>query len=489
MRRTPLLVLVLLALLAPAARAAVPKALSLDPNGHRPRVTVNGAGTGFFTWTTPAGANNIFKYCRVPQGAKTCNATKAYAPGDGDVDGGYALFATGGRLLLLDQREPSGTKEVFTSTDGGTSFPAPVSPGSMPGTGDSIAGQAIYTPAGPFTPTGESLMTVSDLETLGVTFQATGTTAGSQTATANLGSGVGGVSGGSYQGSLAANSATSTLVATFATLDPAKLYWRKWKGAGDVNNAANWTSAALIDSTNVNSTAKLVSGPSGIYVAYATGAVNKSRFLLRRFTGSGWGPALALTKAGNPANGDLAESPNGILRFAWQEDGKLRYRYARTPANNQFTSPQTLGGPNGNFPFLKLDVSGAGRGWITWEDIPGIRAVPVHPGEPPYTGPNRTTSVDFGSKHVVLSSPKNCVGPGQKFVAKVTGTAKIHKVVFFVDGTKRAVKNAKPFKATLGTKGLAGGVHHVKATVTASFQKNGKTKTDTKDVTAAFSIC
>jgi hypothetical protein len=490
-RRSPVLVLLALALVAPAAAAAAPKALSLDPNGHRPRVAVNGAGTGFFTWTTPAGANDVFHYCRVLQGAKTCNASFFYAPPDGDVTGGYALFAPGGRVLLVDQRDPSGTKQVLTSTNGGTNFSGPVSPGSMPGTGDNIAGQAIYTPAGSFGRLAESIMTVSDVETIGVTFQATSTVAGSETATANLGSGPGGVSGGSYQGSLAGNPATNTLVATFATLSPANLYWRQWRHwtGGELNAEATWTRAELVDSTNVYSTAKLVSGKSGIYVAYARGEVNNSRFRLRRFTGSGWGPALALTKAGNPANGDLSESPNGILHFAWQENGKLRYRYARSPANTQFTSPQTLGGPNGNFPFLKLDVSGAGHGWITWEDIPGIRAVPVHPGEPPYTKPNRQTTVNFGSKNAVLSSPKNCVGPGQKFVAKVTGTANIKKVVFSIDGTKRAVKQSKPFRATLGTKGLASGVHHVKAAVTATFKKNGKKKTDTKDIVAPFSIC
>jgi hypothetical protein len=487
MRRLHILPLLALALLAPTTAAAAPsKVLSLDANGHRPRVAVNNAGAGFFTWTTPAGANDVFHYCRVAQGTKTCNATKAYAPGNSDVDGGYTLFATGGRVLVLDARCCGAfyaLKQVFSSTNGGTTFAAPVSPGHMDGGGDNIAGQAIYAPPGSVGRLGESILTISDVQSSGLTFQATGTTTGTETATAKIGP-----PGGSYQGSLALQGST-TLVAVFGTLGPDRLYWRRWKGTGDVNDTTNWTAPALLDATDVNSTAKLVSGPSGLYVAYSRGATSKQSYVLRKFTGAGWGPALRISEVGSPVFADLVEDTSGRLHFAWQDgSNRLHYRYTRTAANTKWTSPQTL--PNtGNFAFLKLGVNTAGHGWVAWDGIPGVHAVPVAPGEPPYTKPNKQTAKPFGSNKVVLSSPRNCVGSGQAFVARVSGTAKIHQVVFFVDGTQRAVRKAKPFKATLGTKGLTTGAHSVRARVTASFKKSGKTKTATKDVTAAFSIC
>ncbi|HKP89180.1 MAG TPA: hypothetical protein VJT75_04320 [Thermoleophilaceae bacterium] len=480
--------LVVLLLAAPAAATAAGKQLSLDPDGHRPRVAVNNVGTGHFTWTTPepTGFNDVFHYCRVAQGAQACNASKTYAPGSSDLDGGYTLFASGGRMLLLDARccDPSyALKEVFSSANGGTTFTGPVSPGHMDGSGDNIIGQAIYAPAGSVGRAGESILTVSNVQTEGVTFQATGTGAGSEAATAKLGG-----PGGSYQGSVALR-APSTLVAIYGTLGPDRLYWRRWNGSGDVNSVTNWSPPVLLDSTNVFSTGKLVSGPSGIYVAYSRGATSKRSYLLRKFTGAGWGPATVLTEVGNPSSADLVEDGAGRLHFAWQDSsGKLRYRYARSGANTQFTSAQTLA-PTGSFPFLKLGVNSAGRGWATWESIPGIHAVPVAPGEPPYAGPSKATRETFGSHELVLHSPKNCVGKGQAFVASVSGDVTIKKAVFSIDGKQRAVVKAKPFRATLGTKTLGSGLHHVKAVVTASFKKNGQTKTVTKDLAAGFSIC
>jgi hypothetical protein len=372
---------------------------------------------------------------------------------------------------------------VFESLNGVTAFGDPVSPGYMNGSGDNIAGQAIYSPPGAIGRPQESILTIGDTQSVGVTFQATGTTAGTETATANLGG-----PGGSYQASIALQG-PSTLVAIYGTLGPDRLYWRRWNGVGDVNSASSWTPAALLDTTDAFSTAKLVSGPSGLYVAYSKGSVSHQAYYLRRFNGFGWGPAVRLSEVGGPASADLVEDGGGRLRFAWQDtSNRLRYRYARSAANASFTSPQTLVKAS-NFPFLKLAVNSHGRGWAAWDALPGVQAVAVAPGEPPYTKPNKTTKETFGSHELALHSPKNCVGRGQAFVPSVTGDVHIDKVVFAIDGKKRAVVKAKPFRATLGTKTLASGLHHLKATVTAHFKKNGKTKTVTKEIAAGFTIC
>jgi Bacterial Ig domain len=485
--RIPLfLVLLALALAAPASAAAAP-AFNLDPTGHNPRVVVSGGGNGFFTWTTPAGANNVFHYCRIPQGGSECNAALAYAPGNGDVDGGYALFAPG-RVLLVDARCCGAfyaLKEVFTSINGGTTFSGPVSPGQMNGTGDNIAGHAIYAPAGAVGRGAESVLTISNGETLGITLQATGTGTGSETGTANLGD----AADASYQGSIALQG-TGALVATMATLD--KLYWRMWDGSGDVNDVTNWTPPVLLDATNVDSNAKLVAGKSGMYVTYNTGALSHRAFYLRRFTGAGWGPKVKLSETNSPDFGDLVEDSTGRLHFAWQDSrGRLRYRYARSAANTQFSQAQVLGPANENHAFLKLGVNSAGRGWITWDDIPGVRAVPIAPGEPPYNGPTKKTSKDLGPGSVFMKTPKNCVGPGQLFRVKAgkEGKVTIDEVVVSVDGDKVGSDSKGPFKVSVPTNGLAKGAHTVKAKVTAHFKKNGHKKTKTKTLSTGFAIC
>lgn len=496
MRRVPaaVLALVVLALAVPAAASAI----TLGP-GSQPRVAINDAGTAFFTWTVADGANNVFHYCRIPGGGVSCNASFTYAPGDQDVGGGYPLLPGDGRVLLVDARccTHYADKKVWTSSNGGTSFTGPVQPGYMNGAGDNIEGGAIYAPPGAVGRTDESILTVSDVQTVGVTFQATGTTAGTETATADLGGG----SGGSYQGSLALQG-NDTLVAIYSTLDPANLYWRKWKGTGDVNDVANWTAPALLDSTNINSTANLVSGPSGLYVSYATGDTNNGRYLLRKFTGSGWGAPIQLSETGNPSNARLYESSNGVLRFAWQSSGVLHYRYARSAANIDFTRPQTVV-TNGNYFRLKIAVNASGAGWATW-DADGVQAVPLAPGEPalppppPYSGPTKDTKSGVGPDRVVLTSPKSCVQAAQTFLVKVKAKSKkkhkkaklkIKKVVFSVDGKKVGTDKKKPFSFTVPTSGLAGGAHKLVAKVTIVVKKHGKKKTKKKKVKAGFSVC
>ncbi|MEA2349461.1 MAG: hypothetical protein QOG86_402, partial [Thermoleophilaceae bacterium] len=227
-------------------------------------------------------------------------------------------------------------------------------------------------------------------------------------------------------------------------------------------------------------------------VAYSTGTTSHRRFVLRKFTGTGWGAAVRLTEVGSPNFGDLVEDSTGRLHFAWQDsNGRLRYRYARSPANLLFSQAQVLGPASENHAFLKLGVNSAGRGWIAWDDFPGIRALPIAPGEPPYNGPTKKTSKDVGNGAVFMKSPKLCVGPGQVFKVKVKkeGKVTIDEVTVSVDGSKVGTDSKSPFKIVVPTKGLAAGVHSLKAKVTAHFKKNGKKKTVTKTLTTTFTIC
>ncbi len=464
--------------------------------GHAPRVAVDGSGTGYFTWTNPgASSSDTFHYCRLSSGGSLCDATFAYNDGKEDVNGGYTLFPGDGRVLLLDARccTPYALKEVWTSSDGGKTFGSPVSPGSMDGAGDNISGNAVYAPPGAVGRAAESLLTVSDIETEGIAFQATDTGAGTTTARATLGG-----SGGSYQGSLALQG-TSTLVAIYGTLGPANLYWRMWNGSGDVNDAANWTAPALLGPTNVFSTAKLVSGPSGLFVAYSTGPDGKHRYVLRRFTGSGWGAPLTLSEIGSPSNADLYEDSAGVLHFAWQDSSDaLRYRYARSATNGAFTRPQKVVA-SGNFPELKIAVDAAGHGWATWSNN-GVQVHPLAPGEPtvPYKGPTKTSQTGAGSDRLVLTSPAACLKPATTFTAKLgakpkkkhhKASIKIKKVVFLVDGKQVAVDKKKPFTYTAVSTRFGKGKHKLVVKVTGTVKKQGKNKKVKKTLQSSFSLC
>jgi hypothetical protein len=215
--------------------------------------------------------------------------------------------------------------------------------------------------------------------------------------------------------------------------------------------------------------------------------------VLRGFSGTGWTAPLTLSDTGSPNFGDLVEDSTGRLHFAWQDSrGRLRYRYARNTDGAPFTQAQVLGPANENHAFLKLGVNAAGRGWIAWDDIPGVRAQPIAPGEPPYNGPTKKTSKDAGPGAVFMKTPKNCVGPGQLFfvTVKKEGKVTIEEATVSVDGKKVKTDSKSPFKVAVPTKGLAHGAHTVKAKVTVHFKKkNGKKKTVEKTLSTGFTIC
>jgi hypothetical protein len=364
-------------------------AVSVLGPGQNPRVAIDAGGSGHFTWTQiqPAGGD-IFHYCRVPRGGGSCVARTTRNNTEQNLSGGYAFLPGGPRVLLLEARccSPYARKLLYSSSNSGGSFDAGVSPGNENVVGANIAGEALYAPAGALGRPAESLLTISDLQTVGLSFQATGTTSNPAFATEfTMTSGTG------YNGSLARQG--NTLVAAWSTLDPDNVLWRAWSGSGDLNSSANWTPEAVVGPTNVDSNTRLAGGPSGIYLSYSVGSPGAQAFVVRRFTGSGFGPAITLSETGSPRFGDLFEDPAGRLHFAWQDSaGSLRYRYGTDSANTVFSRPQTLSAPrsDANFAALQLASGSTGHGFVTWNlsSSPGtVKSVPFAPGEPPPAGP------------------------------------------------------------------------------------------------------
>ena len=103
----------------------------------------------------------------------------------------------------------------------------------------------------------------------------------------------------------------------------------------------------------------------------------------------------------------------------------------------------------------------------------------VIPGSAPvYTGPTKKTSTRIGTTVLTLVSPKSCVPPGNRIVAKLLVKAvkkrhrkvgrgqvfiKVKSVDFLIDGKRKKRDRHKAFKATLVLNGLTAGSTHVLA--------------------------
>src|SRR5688572_5116408 len=143
--RGPLSLLVLFALLLALNVSSAGAAVFTFGSGAKPRVAVDPAGNGHFTWTNSAGAPSVFHYCRVALGGTTCSASTSRTPDPSNtqnLEGGYAFLPGGARVLLLEARccTVYAQKWLYSSANGGTTFDAGVSPGFRNDNGANIGG-------------------------------------------------------------------------------------------------------------------------------------------------------------------------------------------------------------------------------------------------------------------------------------------------------------------------------------------------------------
>lgn len=363
--------LTLVSLAAIAALPATARAAPIDLGaGSGQHVAVDASGAGYVTYAENQGGQDVTHYCLLPGKATACGAasrtfTYPQGPDFGSSSGVWPLLPGDPRVLIVDARccLKYSTKYVYTSADDGASFDAGVETGEDDHSGTNINGATLYAPAGSLGRATESILTITDLATLGLSFQAIGTTGPPSTANSNSVL----TQGDAVSGSLGLSG--NTLVAAWWDLDDGFLYWRQWSGSGDVNDAASWGPATQLELASVDSAPRLASGPSGIYLAYNSGTGSPRPTVVRKFTGSGWGTPITLSADGTPRF-DIVEGPDGTLHYVREQDGALVYRFADGPDNASFSSPQTLLADNsadGGFLNLRLGV-GASNGWVTWQD-------------------------------------------------------------------------------------------------------------------------
>jgi hypothetical protein len=341
--------------------------------GYRPQVLVDEAGVAHFTYSSPAAEHGPAgmhtytsgwdNYCRLARGAGSCadharfDAPIVYpkphetgpffenSPGlNQDIGEGSLPLATGNQLVILAHRPgnvvavPGGTSTdvnyLWTSDDGGRQFTGP----GLTSTMDYYGGAVVYghpVSLGIFGSTGELL---AGEKTLGhVFFQ--GGAAGTFSpagARADLGEGKNDL--------LARRQIVADGDRPLVAFDDlTDVFVREYKGKGDVNDAANWTSSKFpgVDPS-------LASGPHGTWLTYyPTGLFNKA-VVVKLVDGRRSGPATGVFPPLLEGKEDqLAEAADGELVAAWvpkdtSDDESRRLMISTSPDGRHWSTPQQL---------------------------------------------------------------------------------------------------------------------------------------------------
>ena len=458
--------------------------------GSLPHVAADKTGVGHVTWIETAGNTSTFHYCRLAPTATGCTAPFSFADAAQDVDGGYALLPPDGRVLLVEARgiTPGRAKLLWTSTDGGASFGAPLQIATMASVGANIAGGAAYFPAGALGLAAESIFTIGELSGVTAPFQASGATAGAGSAGAELTPNVG--------ASMALGG--DTLIAALS--DFAMLKWSRYSGPvpatlDSLNALANWTAPAAIGPrSGANTETRLVSGSGGTFVGYEVDSgAGQADIVVRRFDGGAWGaPTVVAASASKP---DLFEDPAGRLHALWTDLTGLHYRYTTNAGNSAWSAPQTLAAGDA-FGFPRVSVNADGNGWAVWAGGAGIRAVPLRRATL-YNGPQTSVNSSDANATYTLGVPRSCVAPGQRFRVTLRWKRQKRKGNLFVKvrrtdfylGTKKLRTDSKPaFTYTYNvTPTQRPGT---KITLRArAFIKVKRGKSPTKSIRATIRIC
>jgi len=426
----PLVVLSLSLLLAGAAAGAPapgkPIAIGV---GFRPQVLVDDAGVAHITYSSrsvqhgPAGEHTYTagwdNYCRLGRGARSCvDHTRFDAPivypkpgetgpffenspgGNQDIGEGAIPLATGNQLAILAHRPgnvvavPGGTSEdvnfLWTSDDGGKRFTGP----GLTSTMDYYGGAVTYgnpSSIGIFGSTGEL---IEGEKTIGHVFfqQVPAGSFAPAAARVELGPGANDL--------LARRQIAADGDRPIVAWDNLKdVIVREYKGKGDIDDAANWTTSKFpgVDPS-------LASGPHGTWLTYyPPGAIRKG-VVVKLVDGHRSGPTTPVFPSVFDGTEDqLAEAADGELVAAWVTKGANDQNFRRAMLSTStdgrhWTSPQQLDqvGRHDQISGLEIAVGPDGGGV----------AVFVHggiPGEKVNVGTlfgigGQVTAVPFGAR-------------------------------------------------------------------------------------------
>jgi hypothetical protein len=284
-------------LLAPAsAGAAAPLTIG---SGHKPGVAVDAAGTAYLAWYGPESTVTSLNFCRLPRGAAACDvSTTIAAPGTTlsrpfvTVDGAtvrvvsYRYGLTGARFDEIWQ---------FTSADGGATFDAGHAIGVVP------FDEAVRGP-------GATLTVATNAFFEGLVAQNVpldGSTAGESRAVLS--------SDHPYNGTVGLVDANTPL-AVFAD-GSSNAQFRRYTGAGSLNDPAAWTPAADIGYADYP---RLAGGPSGLFLLSGT---PQNALTVRKYNGTTFTAGARIADIADDAQAHLTEDPAGRLHAVFGRFG------------------------------------------------------------------------------------------------------------------------------------------------------------------------
>jgi hypothetical protein len=456
------------------ARTVVVK-LGLANSFPAPHVTVDGSGRGYVTWTGD-GSGEPVEYCRLTIGPSACGSRHVFSqPGAGQSGdaGNSPVFTASGAVAILDSRccLLSNQKFLYTSSDGGQNFGAPVLLSTDDATG--MTGNVLDLPPGALAAGSPEQLITTDAGAVtgGGSVQATGLTAPAS----DPGFYQPPVAGdGTLSESIARAGSTLVVVYTQPTSPSGRVSWVKYSGGADLDASSSWSAPQTISPLPaLDSHAQLAGGPAGIFVARSIGRPGDNEALaVQRFTGTGW-TAPVIISASEQGGFGITETPAGRVYVAWSDtSGRLHYRIAVNRTATRFgravnlrTGPARVSSPS-------IAVNAAGAGWVTWTDeTDHTFALAITPR------PKHTVLKLSDGGRLVLVTPGGCIAPGARFTATLAlapakpehrDYLRVSRVGFSVTAARTTSVRRPAFRAALTLPGSArpGSAVRVRAKVT-----------------------
>ncbi len=372
-------------LCAGPAGAAAP--VTLGPTGNsngEPDIAVDGSGRAHVTWYNGEGSSPATtRYCQLPRGGTGCVNPKVFelTPGQGNNRFGrpHVFLPGAGRVVLLEtQNFDYGVRQ---STDGGLNFGGFGEIGNVGFSG--VPDEAVFGP-------GESVTVMPEVGE-GAQVQNAPLSGSFQEEEAVLDPG-----GLINQGAVGLDGATPVAVYTDfgGTDDDYELSWRKYDGSGSINLASNWTPEQLIEDNQKfpPDSVSLAGGPSGLFLLYSLERPGNDAFVVRKFTGSSFGPAITVSDSTSLTDGDLTQDGGGRLHAVWNDNNRndnLRWTFSDDGLN--WTPPVTIHAENVDHFNPRVAAAPDHRGFAVWGEGDAVRAVPLEPlptdGPGPGPGP------------------------------------------------------------------------------------------------------
>ena len=344
---------------APAAAAG---AVTVGQGDNAPGVAVDAAGTAYIAWDN----HNTLQFCRLPRGASACDIAHSIAAPGATILRAF-VAVSGSRVVIAQYRYPSQAVWAFTSTNGGASFDAGHTVGTLPffdavfGPGDTMSGVTNNQAALQNVPLDGGGPAVTAFATL---------------STDHL-----------YQGAVGLLDAATPLAVFTGAGDSA--VFRRYGGSGSLNDAASWTPA---EGLGVARYPKLAGGPSGLFLL-ATAADDHTVFA-RKWNGSGFGSAA--TVAGGATSPTLATFQDAAGRLhAVVERGDangLHLIHAVSDDGTTWrsgTAASQAGGTEGMFADTRIATAPDHAGVAVWRAHPtqNIRVTAIGPDAPAGASP------------------------------------------------------------------------------------------------------